>query len=53
MKKKPQKRYPRLTHPLVRGEDGLLRRASWDEADHHGVRVLRRRLQPDAARAGQ
>lgn len=32
MKKKPKKRYPRLTHPLVRGADGRLRRATWDEA---------------------
>ncbi|MFE6040603.1 molybdopterin oxidoreductase family protein [Streptomyces sp. NPDC056452] len=26
------KTYERLTHPLVRGTDGVLRRASWDEA---------------------
>ncbi|NUL04625.1 molybdopterin-dependent oxidoreductase [Streptomyces lunaelactis] len=32
MKKKPQKQYPRLTHPLVRDGKGQLRRASWDEA---------------------
>jgi formate dehydrogenase major subunit len=51
MKKKPQKRYPRLTHPLVRGEDGLLRRASWDEALERaadGFRQVRDAHGPDA-----
>ncbi|MEU0370209.1 molybdopterin-dependent oxidoreductase [Streptomyces sp. NPDC006283] len=51
MKKKPQKRYPRLTHPLVRGDDGQLRRASWDEALERaaaGFRRTRDAFGPDA-----
>ncbi|MET9420180.1 MULTISPECIES: molybdopterin-dependent oxidoreductase [unclassified Streptomyces] len=51
MKKKPQKRYPRLTHPLVRGDDGQLRRASWDEALERaaaGFRQTREAHGPDA-----
>jgi formate dehydrogenase major subunit len=51
MKKKPQKRYDRLTHPLVRGDDGLLRRASWDEALEraaNGFRRARETYGPDA-----
>ncbi|MFI5747735.1 molybdopterin oxidoreductase family protein [Streptomyces sp. NPDC051644] len=30
--RRPKKQYERLTHPLVRDADGVLRRASWDEA---------------------
>ncbi|MFJ8076790.1 molybdopterin oxidoreductase family protein [Streptomyces sp. NPDC096176] len=51
MKKKPQKRYPRLTHPLVRGDDGQLRRASWDEALERAAAGFRRTREthgPDA-----
>ncbi|WP_405574010.1 molybdopterin-dependent oxidoreductase [Streptomyces sp. NBC_01167] len=51
MKKKPQKTYPRLTHPLVRDDDGQLRRASWDEALDRaaaGFRQARERHGPDA-----
>ncbi|MFF3286341.1 molybdopterin oxidoreductase family protein [Streptomyces sp. NPDC003023] len=51
MKKKPQKRYPRLTHPLVRDDDGQLRRASWDEALERaaaGFRRTRETYGPDA-----
>ncbi|WP_327678606.1 molybdopterin oxidoreductase family protein [Streptomyces sp. NBC_00467] len=51
MKKKPQKTYPRLTHPLVRDDDGQLRRASWDEALDRaaaGFRQARDQHGPDA-----
>ncbi|WNO71361.1 molybdopterin oxidoreductase family protein [Streptomyces sp. AM8-1-1] len=51
MKKKPQKTYPRLTHPLVRDDDGQLRRASWDEALDRaaaGFRQAREQHGPDA-----
>ncbi|MET7621709.1 molybdopterin-dependent oxidoreductase [Streptomyces sp. NPDC005408] len=51
MKKKPQKQYPRLTHPLVRDDNGLLRRASWDEALERaaaGFRQTRAAHGPDA-----
>ncbi|MFJ8858849.1 molybdopterin oxidoreductase family protein [Streptomyces sp. NPDC102451] len=45
------KTYERLTHPLVRGEDGELRRASWDEALARaaaGFRRTREAYGPDA-----
>ncbi|MFD5041632.1 molybdopterin oxidoreductase family protein [Streptomyces sp. NPDC058377] len=45
------KTYERLTHPLVRGEDGVLRRASWDEALARaaaGFRQTREAYGPDA-----
>ncbi|UYQ65544.1 molybdopterin oxidoreductase family protein [Streptomyces peucetius] len=51
MKKKPQKQYPRLTHPLVRDADGRLRRGSWDEALERaasGFRRTRETYGPDA-----
>ncbi|MEV6784045.1 molybdopterin-dependent oxidoreductase [Streptomyces sp. NPDC051098] len=51
MKKKTQKTYPRLTHPLVRDDDGRLRRASWDEALDRaaaGFRQAREVHGPDA-----
>ncbi|MER7665637.1 molybdopterin-dependent oxidoreductase [Streptomyces sp. NPDC096193] len=51
MKKKTQKTYPRLTHPLVRDDDGRLRRASWDEALDRaaaGFRQARELHGPDA-----
>ncbi|MFI6120805.1 molybdopterin oxidoreductase family protein [Streptomyces sp. NPDC051064] len=45
------KTYERLTHPLVRGEDGELRRASWEEALARaaaGFRQTREAHGPDA-----
>ncbi|MFJ6854645.1 molybdopterin oxidoreductase family protein [Streptomyces sp. NPDC091271] len=45
------KTYERLTHPLVRGEDGVLRRASWEEALARaaaGFRQTREAHGPDA-----
>ncbi|MEU0302064.1 molybdopterin-dependent oxidoreductase [Streptomyces sp. NPDC006175] len=45
------KTYERLTHPLVRGDDGVLRRASWDEALARaaaGFRQTREAHGPDA-----
>lgn len=45
------KTYERLTHPLVRAEDGVLRRASWDEALARaaaGFRQTREAHGPDA-----
>jgi formate dehydrogenase major subunit len=51
MRKKPQKQYRRLTHPLVRGGDGQLRGASWDEALERaaaGFRDARETYGPDA-----
>ncbi|MFH9832298.1 molybdopterin oxidoreductase family protein [Streptomyces sp. NPDC017201] len=45
------KTYERLTHPLVRGEGGVLRRASWDEALARaaaGFRQTREAYGPDA-----
>ncbi|MFJ4841120.1 molybdopterin oxidoreductase family protein [Streptomyces sp. NPDC088746] len=45
------KTYERLTHPLVRGEDGVLRRASWEEALARaaaGFRQVREAHGPDA-----
>lgn len=45
------KTYERLTHPLVRGTDGVLRRASWDEALTRaaaGFRQTRETYGPDA-----
>ncbi|MFI9587637.1 molybdopterin oxidoreductase family protein [Streptomyces sp. NPDC052236] len=48
---KPKKQYPRLTHPLVRGSDGQLRGASWDEALERaaaGFRDTRETYGPDA-----
>ncbi|MDQ0792878.1 molybdopterin oxidoreductase family protein [Streptomyces sp. B1I3] len=45
------KTYERLTHPLVRGSDGVLRRASWEEALDRaaaGFRRTRDAYGPDA-----
>ncbi|MEU1437596.1 molybdopterin-dependent oxidoreductase [Streptomyces sp. NPDC005786] len=50
-KRRAPKQYERLTHPLVRGTDGVLRRASWDEALDRaaaGFRQARRDHGPDA-----
>ncbi|MFF4245530.1 molybdopterin oxidoreductase family protein [Streptomyces sp. NPDC001822] len=45
------KTYERLTHPLVRSDDGVLRRASWDEALTRAAEGFRRTREghgPDA-----
>ncbi|WP_405666661.1 molybdopterin-dependent oxidoreductase [Streptomyces sp. NBC_01166] len=50
-KDRQPKTYERLTHPLVRGEDGVLRRASWEEAlawAAAGFRQTREAHGPDA-----
>ncbi|MFD8690364.1 molybdopterin oxidoreductase family protein [Streptomyces sp. NPDC059651] len=50
-KRRARKQYERLTHPLVRDADGILRQASWDEALDRaaaGFRQARRAHGPDA-----
>ncbi|MCX5144212.1 molybdopterin oxidoreductase family protein [Streptomyces sp. NBC_00338] len=50
-KRRERKQYERLTHPLVRDANGVLRRASWDEALDRaaaGFRQARRAQGPDA-----
>lgn len=50
-KRRERKQYERLTHPLVRGTDGVLRQASWDEALARaaaGFRQTRQEYGPDA-----
>ncbi|WP_326740072.1 molybdopterin oxidoreductase family protein [Streptomyces sp. NBC_01022] len=50
-KRRERKQYERLTHPLVRDTDGVLRQASWDEALDRaaaGFRQARQAHGPDA-----
>lgn len=50
-KRRERKQYERLTHPLVRDTDGVLRQASWDEALARaaaGFRQTRQEYGPDA-----
>jgi formate dehydrogenase alpha subunit len=44
MKKKRAEHYERLTHPLIR-EDGVLRRATWDEALDKAAEGFRRNIE--------
>ncbi|MEV5409382.1 molybdopterin-dependent oxidoreductase [Thermopolyspora sp. NPDC052614] len=44
MKRKRAEHYERLTHPLVR-EDGVLRRATWDEALDRAAEGFRRNIE--------
>ena len=50
MKRRRSERYERLTHPLIR-EDGVLRRATWEEALDKAAEGFRRNIErhgPDA-----
>jgi formate dehydrogenase major subunit len=47
----PAAPYTRITHPMVRGADGLLHRATWDEALDRAARgfaAARNQYGPDA-----